>query len=148
MKTEFILNGEKVVVDVEPNEILLDTLRYRFGIKSVKRGCERGECGVCTVLFDNKPIYSCMILTAQVHGHNITTIEGLKDDPLFKKIVEKFAEKGAIQCGFCSPGFLLTAYALYLEKKEPSIDDVMKAIEGNLCRCTGYKKILDAILDI
>lgn len=145
LKTRFMLNNTLVEIDVEPNEILLDTLRNKLGIKSVKRGCERGECGVCTVLVDNKPVYSCMILTITLENHVVTTIEGLVGDPLFNKLVSSFVEKGAIQCGFCTPGFLLTAYALYKSGEKPSREDVLKAIEGNLCRCTGYKKIVEAI---
>ncbi|OYT38269.1 MAG: (2Fe-2S)-binding protein [Desulfurococcales archaeon ex4484_58] len=148
MKVRFILNNREVEVDVDPREILLDTLRYRFGLKSVKRGCERGECGTCTVLINDKPVYSCMVLTVQVEGQRITTVEGLVNDDLFKKIIVSFAEKGAIQCGFCTPGFILTAYALYRIKDKPSIEDILKALEGNLCRCTGYKKIVDALTSI
>lgn len=148
MRVTFTLNGKPVEVDVEPNEILLDTLRFKLGIKSVKRGCERGECGVCTILLDDKPVYSCMLLTVQVEGHNVTTVEGLYNDDLYKEIMKAFAEKGAIQCGFCSPGFILVAYALLKRKKNASVDDVLKAIEGNLCRCTGYKKIIEAITTV
>ncbi len=144
---EFTLNGRRVEVDVEPNEILLDTLRYRLGVKSVKRGCERGECGTCTVLVDGDPIYSCMVLTVQVDGHRVDTVEGLWEDELFKKLVYSFVEKGAIQCGYCTPGFLVTAYALLKKRRDISRDDILKALEGNLCRCTGYKKIVEAILD-
>ncbi len=145
---KFILNGERVEADVEVNEILLDTLRYRFGLKSVKRGCERGECGVCTVLLDGEPVYSCMILTVQVDGHRVDTIEGLRNDELFKKLIYSFIENGAIQCGYCTPGFLITAYALLKKYKRLDRETVLKALEGNLCRCTGYKKIVDAIMKI
>jgi aerobic-type carbon monoxide dehydrogenase small subunit (CoxS/CutS family) len=148
LKVSFILNDKPVTVDVEPNEILLDTLRLRLGVKSVKRGCERGECGTCTVLLDDKPVYSCMLLTLQVEGHRITTVDGLYNDPLYKRIISAFAEKGAIQCGFCTPGFILTIYALLKRGESINRDDVLKAIEGNLCRCTGYKKIVDAVMSL
>lgn len=148
MKVRLILNNREVEVDVKPNEILLDTLRHKLGIKSVKRGCERGECGACTVLLDDQPVYSCMLLTVQLDGHRITTIEGLYNDNLFKKIVHSFVARGAIQCGFCTPGFLLVAYALIKRNKGINRDHVIKAIEGNICRCTGYKKIIEAILGV
>ncbi len=147
MRVKFVLNGKEVEVDVEPNEILLNTLRYRLGVKSVKRGCERGECGVCTVLLDEEPVYSCMLLTVQVDGHRVTTIEGLYNDELYKKIISSFAEKGAIQCGFCTPGFILVAYALLKKYGKVEPETVIKAMEGNLCRCTGYKKIIEAIVN-
>ncbi len=147
MRVKFVLNGKEVEVDVEPNEILLNTLRHRLGVKSVKRGCERGECGVCTVLLDDEPVYSCMLLTVQADGHRVTTIEGLYNDELYKKIISSFAEKGAIQCGFCTPGFILVAYALLKKYGKVEPETVIKAIEGNLCRCTGYKKIIEAIVN-
>lgn len=147
MRVKFVLNGKEVEVNVEPNEILLNTLRHRLGVKSVKRGCERGECGVCTVLLDDEPVYSCMLLTVQADGHRVTTIEGLYNDELYKKIISSFAEKGAIQCGFCTPGFILVAYALLKKYGKVEPETVIKAIEGNLCRCTGYKKIIEAIVN-
>jgi len=147
VRVKFVLNGKEVEVDVEPNEILLNTLRHRLGVKSVKRGCERGECGVCTVLLDDEPVYSCMLLTVQADGHRVTTIEGLYNDELYKKIISSFAEKGAIQCGFCTPGFILVAYALLKKYGKVEPETVIKAIEGNLCRCTGYKKIIEAIVN-
>ena len=147
MRVKFVLNGKEVEVDVEPNEILLNTLRHRLGVKSVKRGCERGECGVCTVLLDDEPVYSCMLLTVQADGHRVTTIEGLYNDELYKKIISSFAEKGAIQCGFCTPGFILVAYALLKKYGKVEPETVIKAMEGNLCRCTGYKKIIEAIVN-
>ncbi len=145
MKVSFILNGEPVTVDVKPNEILLDTLRLKLNIKSVKRGCERAECGACTVLVDGKPTYSCNLLTAQVEGRKVTTLEGLRDDPIVKELTSKFVELGAIQCGFCTPGFIITAYALLKSGKELTPENVKKMLEGNICRCTGYKKIIEAV---
>lgn len=145
MKVSFILNGEPVTVDVKPNEILLDTLRLRLNMKSVKRGCERAECGACTVLVDGKPTYSCNLLTVQVEGKEVTTLEGLRDDPIVKELTSKFVEHGAVQCGFCTPGFIITAYALLKLGKGLTPENVKKMLEGNICRCTGYKKIIEAV---
>ncbi len=145
MKVSFILNGEPVTVDVKPNEILLDTLRLKLNIKSVKRGCERAECGACTVLVDGRPTYSCNLLTVQVEGKEVTTLEGLRDDPIVKELTSKFVERGAVQCGFCTPGFIITAYALLKSGKELTPENVKKMLEGNICRCTGYKKIIEAV---
>jgi len=146
VKVSFILNGEPVTVDVKPNEILLDTLRLRLNIRSVKRGCERAECGACTVLVDGRPTYSCNLLTAQVEGKEVMTLEGLRDDPIVKELTSKFVEHGAIQCGFCTPGFIVTAYALLKSGKELTPENVRKMLEGNICRCTGYKKIIEAVI--
>lgn len=145
MIVKFTLNDKLVEVEVRPSEILLDTLRLRLGVRSVKRGCERGECGACTVLLNGKPVYSCMLLTASIDGYSVVTVEGLADDPLFRRIAESFAASGSVQCGFCTPGLALTAYSLLRERGRVSRDDIYRAIEGNLCRCTGYKKIVRAI---
>ncbi|MEM0025800.1 MAG: (2Fe-2S)-binding protein [Zestosphaera sp.] len=145
MIVKFKLNGKEVEVDVSPNEILLDTLRLKLGVRSVKRGCERGECGTCTVLLDGNPVTSCLILTPQVEGAEVVTVEGLEKDPKFRELVNNFVDEGAIQCGFCTPGFLLTAYAAISKQKIKSLEDVKKSLEGNLCRCTGYVKIIEAV---
>ncbi len=147
MRITFVLNGKETTVEAPENEILLDTLRYGLGIRSVKRGCETGECGACTVLVDEKPVYSCMLLTPMVNGRTVTTVEDLYNDPLFKEITMAFMKHGAVQCGFCTPGFTLTAYALIKSGVEPTWENIAKAIEGNLCRCTGYKKIIEAIME-
>jgi carbon-monoxide dehydrogenase small subunit len=145
VKVSFKLNGRPVEVDVGANEILLDTLRLRLGVTSVKRGCERGECGVCTVLLDGEPVYSCLLLTAQVEGREVVTVEGLRGDELAEKIARTLVEQGAVQCGFCTPGFLLTIYAGLKKGLVKNVEDAKKLIEGNLCRCTGYLKILKAV---
>jgi len=145
VKVSFKLNGEDVTVDVEPNEILLDTLRLKLGIKSVKRGCERAECGACTVLLNGSPVYSCTLLTVQIDGKEVRTLEGIQDTPEVKALVSKFVEAGAVQCGFCTPGFIVTAYAMIKKGVEPTSENIKKALEGNICRCTGYKKIIDAV---
>ncbi len=145
MKVSFKLNGRPVEVDVGANEILLDTLRLRLGVTSVKRGCERGECGVCTVLLDGEPVYSCLLLTAQVEGREVVTLEGLRGDELAERIARSLVEQGAVQCGFCTPGFILTIYAGLKKGLVKNVEDAKKLIEGNLCRCTGYLKILKAV---
>ncbi|ADV64841.1 (2Fe-2S)-binding protein [Desulfurococcus mucosus] len=144
MIVRFKLNGVAVEVDAPPSEILLDTLRLRLKVRSVKRGCERGECGSCTVLLDGKPVASCMLLTPQVEGRSVVTVEGLQGDPLLGKLVESFTEKGAVQCGFCTPGILLTAWAAIREGRIRERKDIAEYI-GNLCRCTGYVKIAEAV---
>ncbi|MGB9784209.1 MAG: (2Fe-2S)-binding protein [Fervidicoccaceae archaeon] len=148
MKVSFKLNGNPVEVEVPPNEILLDTLRLRLGVKGPKRGCERAECGTCTVLLDGKPVYSCNILTVQVDGSSVQTIEGIANDELGRRLAESFSKEGAVQCGFCTPGFVATSYALVKSLHEVSDEQIKKYIEGNLCRCTGYKKIVDAIKNV
>lgn len=147
MKVRFKLNGKWVEVDTKPNEILLDTLRLKLGVRSVKRGCETAECGACTVLLDGKPVYSCTILTPMVEGREVITVDYLADTGEIQPLMEAFAEHGAVQCGFCTPGFVLTAYAFLKQNPRPSEWEVRKAVEGNLCRCTGYQKIIEAILD-
>ncbi|MEM1879915.1 MAG: (2Fe-2S)-binding protein [Desulfurococcaceae archaeon] len=146
MIVEFKLNGKPVKVDVEPSEILLNSLRFRLKVKSVKRGCERGDCGACTVLLDGRPVLSCILLTAQVHGREITTVEGLLNDQLFARLVKSFVEQGAIQCGFCTSGLLLVAYAGIKHGLIKSLEDARMLI-GNICRCTGYVKILQAVFN-
>ncbi|MEM2006770.1 MAG: (2Fe-2S)-binding protein [Sulfolobales archaeon] len=152
MRVNFTLNGNRVEVDVEPNEILLDTLRLRLGVKSVKRGCERGECGVCTVLVNGKPVVSCLLLTVQIDGSEIITVEGLYSDDLFRELVEEFSKNFAVQCGYCTPAMLLTTYA-FLNKAirkllKPTKEDVIKAIEGNLCRCGTYPRVIRAVMEV
>ena len=146
MKVRFQLNGEDVEVEAPGNRALLDLLRDDLGVKSVKKGCENGECGACTVLLDGAPVTSCLVLAAQVEGRAVTTVDGLEDDPLMAKLRQAFLEDGAIQCGFCTPGMLISSYALLKANPKPSADEVKKAIEGNLCRCTGYVAIIKAIL--
>jgi len=142
----FTLNGKEVEVKVKPNTTLLDLLRRKLKITSVKRGCERGECGACTVLIDNQPVNSCLILAPQVDGKNVVTVEGIVEDEKLHPIQEAFIETGAVQCGFCTPGIILTLKALFDINSNPSEEDIRKAIEGNLCRCTGYTKIIEAAL--
>ncbi|MEL9908549.1 MAG: (2Fe-2S)-binding protein [Desulfurococcus sp.] len=147
MLVRFRLNGRDVELDVPSNETLIDTLRLRLKVKSVKRGCERGECGSCTILLDGRPVTSCMLLTPQVNGREVVTVEGLERDPLFNQLVKSFIDNGAVQCGFCTPGILLTAWAAIRENRFKSMDDVADYI-GNLCRCTGYIKIAKAVWSV
>ncbi|MGQ9680121.1 MAG: (2Fe-2S)-binding protein [Candidatus Bathyarchaeia archaeon] len=146
MEFSFILNGRRVVCDADDSQTLLDLLRNSLGVTSVKKGCEQGECGVCTVLLDGDPVTSCLVLARMVEGRAVTTVEGLVDDPKMVALRESFMEEGAVQCGFCTPGMLLSAYALIRENPDPTADQVKEAIEGNLCRCTGYVKIIEAVL--
>ena len=144
MIVRFTLNNKPVEVDVDPRETLINTLRLRLRVKSVKRGCDRGECGSCTVLVNGYPVTSCIMLTIQVNNADVKTVEGLVGDSLFEKLAKSFIESGAVQCGFCTPGILLTAYAGIKQGRIRSAENVKEYI-GNLCRCTGYVKIIEAI---
>ncbi|MEM4727996.1 MAG: (2Fe-2S)-binding protein [Candidatus Bathyarchaeia archaeon] len=147
MRISFKLNGRDVTCEARDNISLLDLLRRELGVKSVKKGCDQGECGACTVLLDGSPVNSCLILAPKLEGREVTTVEGLQKDPIMRRLVDSFIEDGAIQCGFCTPGMLLSAYALLRDNQRPTIDEVKRAIVGNLCRCTGYVNIVKAILD-
>jgi carbon-monoxide dehydrogenase small subunit len=138
------LNGETRTVDVAPNDILLDVLREKLGVKSPKTGCERGDCGVCTVLLDGKPVRSCLILAVETDGHEITTVEGLSKDGI-TPLQQAFIDRNAFQCGFCAPGIVLAATALLSDNPKPTDDEIREALSGNLCRCTGYDSIVEAI---
>lgn len=140
------INGSPYEVEVEPNLTLNALLRDRLGLTGTKISCAEGECGVCTVLIDGKPMLSCSMLAVAANGTDIVTIEGLAENGELHKIQKKFIELGAIQCGYCSPGMMLAVKALLDENPNPTRDDVKKAIGGNLCRCTGYVKIVDAAL--
>jgi aerobic-type carbon monoxide dehydrogenase small subunit (CoxS/CutS family) len=146
MNVKFVLNGKDLEVEAPGNRALLDLLRDDLGVKSVKKGCENGECGACTVLLDGAPVTSCLVLAPQVEGRAVTTVDGLEDDPFMVKLRQAFLEDGAIQCGFCTPGMLISSYALLKKNPKPTAEEVKKAIEGNLCRCTGYVAIIKAIL--
>ncbi len=145
VKISFILNGKRGGTDVPANMTLLAMLRERFGILSVKKGCEVGECGACTVLLDGKPVNSCLILAPKADGHEITTIEGLAKDGKLSPIQEAFVEEMAIQCGYCTPGFIMVSKALLEENENPSLEEIKEALSGNLCRCTGYVHIIRAV---
>ncbi len=143
----FELNGKQVSLAVPIDALLIDVLRYRLGATGTKKGCGIGQCGTCTVLLNGNPIYSCLTLAVTVDGSRITTIEGLThEDGTLNPIQEAFIETGAIQCGFCTPGMILMVKALLDENPQATREDVITAISGNLCRCTGYAKIIDAAL--
>lgn len=150
MKTysiRILLNGESVKLDVTAQETLLETLRDKLGATEVKNGCGKGDCGSCAVLLDGKPVNSCLTLALQANGMEVTTIKGIGNHENPHPLQKSFIEKGAIQCGFCSAGMILSAKALLETNSKPSREQVRDAISGNLCRCTGYKKIIDAIQD-
>jgi carbon-monoxide dehydrogenase small subunit len=143
---EFMLNGTKIRFQGSTNSLLLDFLRKKKGLLSIKRGCEQGECGACTVLLDGKPVNSCMILVKRISGRSVVTLEGLKEDKIMKTLRKAFMEEGAVQCGFCTPGMLVSAYALLRKNPNPTLNEVKTGIEGNICRCTGYTLPLEAIM--
>lgn len=141
------INGETHPLEVESRETLLQVLRDRLDLTGVKEGCSGGECGSCIVLINGRPMNSCLILAVAVQGQEILTIEGLADGDTLHPIQQSFLEKGAIQCGFCTPGMILTAKGFLDENPRPSETEVRRALVGNFCRCTGYTKILEAVLD-
>jgi carbon-monoxide dehydrogenase small subunit len=147
MKIKFELNGEEIEYEIRENQTLLDLLRVDLEVTSVKKGCENGECGACTVLLDDLPVTSCIVLASKVDERKVTTIDGLVDDPLMVKLREAFLEDGAVQCGFCTPGIMISSYALLKKNPKPTEIQVKKALEGNICRCTGYIKIIEAVID-
>ncbi|RLB42800.1 MAG: (2Fe-2S)-binding protein [Deltaproteobacteria bacterium] len=139
------VNGKLHEVAVKPNQTLVDFLRDELHLIGTKKGCEVGDCGSCTVLMDGMPVNSCLVLAVQANGREIQTIEGLESPKGLHPIQEAFVEKGAIQCGFCTPGMILTAKNLLENNPRPDRGEIRRAISGNLCRCTGYQKIIDAI---
>ena len=144
---ELTVNGEHYEVLVEPKTLLVDVLRDQLGLKGAKRGCDSGSCGACTVLLNGKPVYSCSILALQANGGEILTIEGLADGPNLHPIQEAFLDHWALQCGFCTPGQIIAAKALLDENPNPTEEEVKIAMNGHICRCTGYNMITEAILD-
>ncbi|HAF70958.1 MAG: Aerobic-type carbon monoxide dehydrogenase, small subunit CoxS/CutS-like protein [Acetothermia bacterium 64_32] len=145
MKIYLELNGKQRYEEVAPGESLLSLLR-RLGMKSVKQGCATGDCGACTVLLDGRAVRACTVFAPQVRGRRVTTLEGLGDVDDPHPLQEAFVEAGAVQCGFCTPGMIMVAYELLSRNDNPTPEEVREAISGNLCRCTGYVKIVDAIL--
>ncbi len=145
VQIKFILNGEAVEVSAPPSLTLLKLLREKLGLTGSKPGCERGECGACTVLLDGDPVNSCLVLAPQVEGREVITIEGISDGEKLDPIQEAFISESAVQCGYCTPGMIISAKALLNRNPSPSRDEIKRAISGNLCRCTGYTKIIKAI---
>jgi carbon-monoxide dehydrogenase small subunit len=146
MHIELAINGELRTADVEPRTSLLDCLREQFGLTGAHAGCEHGVCGACTVLFDGVPVRSCLVFAVQSDGIEITTIEGLAPGPgELSPIQDAFCETHGMQCGYCTPAMILTGHALLMQNAAPSRDDIVEAISGNICRCTGYAQIVEAI---
>ncbi len=145
MKVRFTVNGRAASVEADAEMRLLDVLREELHLTGTKEGCGEGECGACTVLLDGRPVNSCLVLAVQVEGRDVLTIEGVASGPRLHPIQQAFVETGAVQCGFCTPGFILSTYALLRDHPTPSEDEILTALEGNLCRCTGYAKIVEAV---
>ena len=146
MRINTTVNGEKRQVDnVWEGESLLYTLRERMGLPGSKNACEQGECGACTVYLDHVPVCSCLVAAGQAEGREIVTVEGLRDGEELHPVQQAFVEAGAIQCGFCTPGLVVAAHDLLERSEHPSDPEIREALAGNLCRCTGYEKILDAV---
>lgn len=141
----FKINGKERVVSVCPTDRLLDVIRESLGRTGTKEGCGIGECGACTIIMDGRTVNACLVLAGQAEGADILTIEGLEENEIANIIKKCFVEEGAIQCGFCTPGFILSAYALLKEKKMPTLDEIKQGMSGNLCRCTGYVSIIRAV---
>jgi carbon-monoxide dehydrogenase small subunit len=145
VKISMRINGEQRETEVWPGESLLYALRERLGLPGSKNACEQGECGSCSVLFDGVLVCSCLVLAAQADGHELVTVEGLGADGQLHPVQQAFAETGAVQCGFCTPGLIVATVDLLARNGQPSDDQIREALSGNLCRCTGYAKIFDAV---
>jgi carbon-monoxide dehydrogenase small subunit len=145
VKINVTINGERQEADVWEGESLLFALREKFGLPGSKNACEQGECGSCSVLLDGKLVCACLVLAAQADGHDVVTVEGLATGDGLHRVQEAFTETGAVQCGFCTPGLVVATAALLEATPDPSDDEIREALSGNLCRCTGYQKIFDAV---
>jgi carbon-monoxide dehydrogenase small subunit len=145
MRIALTVNGEVCEAGVWPGESLLTTLRDRLELPGSKNACEQGECGSCSVLLDGTLVCSCLVLAAQADGHEVVTVEGLAEGGTLHRVQAAFAATGAVQCGFCTPGFVVATVDLLRRSPSPSDDEIREALSGNLCRCTGYQKILDAV---
>jgi len=142
------VNGKWSQIRVNPQEILLDTIRARFDLTGVKRGCDTGECGACTILIDGKAVNSCLFLTVDTDGKSILTIEGVSTEKELHPLQKAFIRHGAIQCGYCTSGMILSAKALLDKNPYPTINEIKEGISGNLCRCTGYVKIIESVSSV
>jgi carbon-monoxide dehydrogenase small subunit len=146
LQIEFIINGQVTRIKCEPNRTLLDVLRDDLGLTGAKDACGgEGECGACSVFFDGKLVNACMVFVGQVDSHSITTIEGIAEPGKVHTLQNAFVEAGAVQCGFCTPGAVMSAKALLDKNPNPSDDEIREHLSGNLCRCTGYSKMVDAV---
>jgi aerobic carbon-monoxide dehydrogenase small subunit len=141
------INSIDYEIAVDHNRLLVDLIREELGLTGTKKGCGTGDCGICTVLMNGLPVLSCLILAIQTDGSEITTIEGIADGNKLHPVQQSFIDHGAIQCGFCTPGMILTTIAFLKKNHDPSENEVRSALSGNLCRCTGYQKIIEAVLD-
>ena len=148
MQIRFTLNHTPVTADCDPHKRLLDLLREDFGLTGAKEGCGEGECGACTVLLDGKAVPSCLVFAGQVDGHAVVTIEGLSKDGVLDPLQQAFLDHGAVQCGFCTPGMILSAKGLLLEHPAADEAQIRDALSGNLCRCSGYEQIVRAVLSV
>jgi aerobic carbon-monoxide dehydrogenase small subunit len=145
VRIELTVNGERREADVWAGESLLYVLRERLGLPGSKNACEQGECGSCSILLDGKLVCACLVLAAQANGHELVTVEGLGEEGELHPVQEAFSETGAVQCGFCTPGFVVATADLLARSPSPSDDEIREALSGNLCRCTGYAKIFEAV---
>ncbi len=145
MKINFTLNGKEIAVDVAPHWTLLRLLREKLGLTGTKEGCGIGECGACTVLLEGIPVNACLVLAPKVDGKKIQTVEGLGSRDALHPLQRSFVEHGAVQCGFCTPGVLMSSKALLEKNPRPTTEEVREAISGHLCRCTGYHQIIEAV---
>jgi carbon-monoxide dehydrogenase small subunit len=145
IKIQVIVNGSEEILNVSPNLSLLNMLRENLALTGTKSGCEAGECGACTVLLEREPVNSCMVLAVECDGLSVETIEGLSEEEAMKKLQNAFMELSAIQCGFCTPGMLISAFALLKRNPDPNDEEIRMALLGNLCRCTGYERIISAV---
>jgi aerobic carbon-monoxide dehydrogenase small subunit len=145
VKIAFNVNGEPHETEIWPGESLLYALRERLGLPGSKNACEQGECGSCSVLLDGTLVCACLVLAAQADGHEVVTVEGVAEGDGLHRVQEAFAETGAVQCGFCTPGLIVATVDLLRRTGEPTDDEIREALSGNICRCTGYAKIFDAV---
>jgi aerobic-type carbon monoxide dehydrogenase small subunit (CoxS/CutS family) len=147
-QVKIMVNGEWKTASVEPQTTLLELLRETWGLTGAKRGCDEGDCGACTVLLDGQPVNSCLVLAVRVNGRKVTTIEGLGDEEHPHPLQTAFVQHGALQCGYCGPGMILSAKALLDVNPSPTEAEIRQALSGNLCRCTGYSKIIEAVRSV
>lgn len=144
---DFTLNNKPVIYSGSDLKRVIDVLREDFMLTGTKEGCGIGECGACTIIFNGQAVNSCLLFAAQLEGSTVITVEGINKEDTLHKLQQSFLENGAVQCGFCTPGMLMSAYALLLKNPSPAIEQIREAIAGNLCRCTGYKQIEQAVID-
>jgi len=148
VEVELSVNGTKYQLKIEPWRTLVEVLREKLGLVGTKKSCNEGECGACTVIMDGKAVTSCLVLALDAQGKDIVTIEGLSEGETLDPIQESFLKHGGVQCGYCTPGMIMSAKALLDKNPNPTLDETRRAISGNLCRCTGYQHIIDSIMAV